>query len=181
MNYCGQCGAKTYRAVPPGDHRERQICTTCGTILYDNPKIVVGCILDWQGKILLCRRAIEPRKGYWTLPAGFMECGESTAQGALREMQEETGAEALLDGLFAVIDVPGINQVHFFFRGHLLSDVMLPGEETLEAALYDEKEMPWSDLAFESVALGLRIYFGDRASGDFRTHALELPFHSSRR
>lgn len=172
MNFCAHCGGGIIRAVPTGDCRERDICADCGCVFYSNPKIVVGCILEWQGNILLCRRAIAPRQGYWTLPAGFMENGESTVAGALRETREESGAEALVDALFAVVDVPAISQVHMYFRGRLLSDALAPGDETLEAGFFGESRIPWGAIAFSSVELALGAYFTDRLNGSFSTHAM---------
>jgi ADP-ribose pyrophosphatase YjhB (NUDIX family) len=181
MRFCSNCGAPVGRAIPPGDHRERYRCGTCDTIHYENPKVVVGCVLEWQGAILLCRRAIDPRLGYWTLPAGFLENGESVTDGALRETVEEAGASAAIESLFAVIDVPRIHQVHMFFRGFLRTDSLAPGIESIEARLFEQKDIPWSALAFQSVHCVLEQYLNDRGSGCFRTHAITLSDDQSRR
>lgn len=142
MNYCSLCGAKVELKIPEGDSLPRHVCMTCGEIHYLNPKIVVGCVAEWQGRILLCRRAIEPRYGLWTLPAGFMENGESTAQAAKRETLEEAGARVGSDQLFALINLPYINQVHLFYRAKLLDTEICPGIESLETALVFENDIP---------------------------------------
>ncbi len=169
--HCSQCGARTDRRVPPGDGRERTVCTACGAIHYENPKLVVGCIAQWNGRILLCRRAIEPRYGYWTLPAGFMENGETAAQGAARETMEEAGARVLELRPFALIDVPYVHQVHLFFLAELATDRFASGEESLETRLYAEAEIPWPDLSFRTVIESLELFFADRARGKFGFHS----------
>ena len=169
--HCSQCGARTDRRVPPGDSRERSVCTACGVIHYENPKLVVGCIAQWDGRILLCRRAIEPRYGYWTLPAGFMENGETTAQGAARETMEEAGAHVIELRPFALIDVPYVHQVHLFFLAELATDRFASGEESLETRLYAEAEIPWPDLSFRTVIETLELFFADRARGTFGFHS----------
>jgi ADP-ribose pyrophosphatase YjhB (NUDIX family) len=174
MNYCSQCGASVEFRIPPGDSLPRYVCTQCATIHYENPRLVVGCVAEWQGRILLCRRAIEPRHGLWTLPAGFMENGESTTQGALRETLEEACARIAIDDLFALINVPYINQVHLFYRGRLHDTDFAAGVESLETALFSEAEMPWNELAFRSVTLCLKAYFADRQAGQFRFHEDDL-------
>ena len=168
--HCSQCGARTDRRVPPGDGRERTVCTACGAIHYENPKLVVGCIAQWDGLILLCRRAIEPRYGYWTLPAGFMENGETAAQGAARETMEEAGARVLELRPFALIDVPYVHQVHLFFLAELATDRFASGEESLETRLYAEAEIPWPELSFRTVIETLELFFADRARGTFGFH-----------
>jgi ADP-ribose pyrophosphatase YjhB (NUDIX family) len=174
MNYCAQCGASVELRTPPGDCLPRHVCARCGTIHYQNPKLVVGCIGEWQGQILLCRRAIEPRLGQWTLPAGFMENGETTTQAALRETLEEACARIEIDDLFALINIPHINQVHLFYRGRLLDTDFAAGVESLETALFCEESIPWDELAFRSVRLCLRAYFADRRCGRFRFHEDDL-------
>jgi ADP-ribose pyrophosphatase YjhB (NUDIX family) len=181
MKYCSQCGSPIGRATPPGDHRERFVCASCTYVFYENPKVVVGCILEWQHDFLLCRRAIEPRSGFWTLPAGFLENGESTSEGAWRETMEESGADAMIDDLFAIIDVPAIHQVHMFFRGHLRSATLAPGIETIEAGFFPADRIPWTELAFSSVKRVLETYIADRAAGRFETHSITLPAPQSRR
>jgi len=171
MNYCSQCGAEVHVTVPAGDHLPRHVCPACGTIHYQNPKIVTGCIPEWEDRILLCRRAIEPRLGLWTLPAGFMENGESTAQGAARETREETGAEVRIRALYSSFSLPHISQVYMLFRGELLApDGFGPTPESLEVALFREQDVPWEEIAFSVVVQTLRLYFEDRRNGFPHTH-----------
>ena len=174
MNYCNQCGAPVSLRVPEGDSLPRYVCQRCATIHYLNPKLVVGCIAEWNDQILLCRRAIEPRHGLWTLPAGFMENGETTAQGAARETLEEACARVEIGELFSLVNVPHIDQVHLFYRGRLLDAEFSPGLESLETALFSEAEIPWHDLAFRSVTLCLKAYFADRAGNQFVFHEDDL-------
>lgn len=175
--FCAACGQPTVRRVPAGDNRERDVCSNCGTVHYVNPRPVVGTIPVWGDQVLLCKRAIEPRYGKWTLPAGFMEVGESTSEAAIRETLEEARARIELGPLFSLIDVPYIEQVHVFFRARLLDLDFGAGDETLEVRLFRESEVPWSELAFRTVATTLRLYFADRARGDYGTHvhAIEAP------
>lgn len=160
MKYCSSCGKKVTRRVPDNDNHERWICDSCGTVHYQNPKLVVGCIPEKDGKILLCKRAIEPRYGYWTVPAGFMELGESLAQGAARETLEEACANVEIGHLFAAVDVVDAGQVHIFFTAKLLGDFGV-GEESLDVALYGADEIPWDDIAFRSGRYALEKYFED--------------------
>jgi ADP-ribose pyrophosphatase YjhB (NUDIX family) len=168
--YCSRCGHAIARRVPAGDSRSRDCCDDCGTIHYVNPRLVVGTIPVWEDRVLLCRRAIEPRLGLWTLPAGFLEVGESTVEGAARETLEEAGAQIEMGELFSMIDVPYIEQVHLFFRARLLDTDFAAGEESLEVRLFAESEIPWHALAFRTVATTLRLYFADRAAGQFGLH-----------
>jgi ADP-ribose pyrophosphatase YjhB (NUDIX family) len=170
MNFCSQCGAHVSLRIPPGDNLPRHVCDACGTIHYQNPKMVVGCIPEWKDKILLCRRAIEPRYGLWTLPAGFMENGETTAQGALRETLEEAGARVEMGPLYTLLNLPHINQVYLMFRGRLLDLDFAPGEESLEVELFEEQDIPWDKLAFRSIHRTLELYFQDRRSGGHGFH-----------
>jgi ADP-ribose pyrophosphatase YjhB (NUDIX family) len=170
LNYCSNCGATLTFALPPGDHRERHVCPACGAIHYQNPKMVVGCIPEWEDRILLCRRGIEPRHGLWTLPAGFMENGETTAEGALRETLEEAGARVEIGELFNLIDLPDIGQVYLMFRARLLDLEFSAGEESLEVALFSESEIPWNHIAFHTIHETLHHYFGDRRKGLFSLH-----------
>lgn len=174
MNFCTQCGAPVELRVPEGDSHLRHVCRQCGEIHYSNPKLVVGCIGEWEDRILLCRRAIEPRHGMWTLPAGFMENGESTLQAALRETFEEARARVSIERLFALVNLPGISQVHLFYRGRLLDANFGAGEESLETALFAEDEIPWEQMAFSSVTLCLQRYFSDRRAGRFSFHEAEI-------
>lgn len=174
MKFCSNCGAAVLRRVPPGDTLPRWVCDQCGVVHYKNPLLVVGSIPENEGRILLCRRAIEPRYGYWTLPAGFMENDETAGQGALRETVEEAGARIELGEPFTLISVPRVNQVHLFYRARLLDLDFKPGEETLEVAMYEEARLPWKDLAFRTVGLTLKRWFADRARGSFGFHAEDL-------
>lgn len=174
IRYCPYCGQLVEACIPPGDERLRAVCKACGYIHYENPRLVLGAILEWEGKILLCRRAIAPRMGMWTLPAGFMENGESMLEAALRETKEEARAEMEAAELFAFIDVPGVSQVHVFYRGKLVAGQHLPGEESLETALFPESEIPWDDLAFPTVSSCLKYYFADRQKGVFTCHQTTL-------
>jgi ADP-ribose pyrophosphatase YjhB (NUDIX family) len=162
------------RRVPPGDTLERWVCDQCGEIHYQNPRLVIGTVPEFEGRILLCRRAIEPRYGYWTLPAGFMENAETTAQAALRETVEESGASIELGPPFSMISVPRVNQVHLFYRARLLGLEFKPGEETLEVALFEEERLPWKEIAFRTVAATLKLWLADRESGAFGFHAEDL-------
>jgi ADP-ribose pyrophosphatase YjhB (NUDIX family) len=161
MNYCSSCGGTVSLRVPKDDNRERHICDDCGVVHYRNPLVVVGCVAERNGKILLCKRAIEPRYGYWTVPAGFMELGETVAGGAARETLEEALATVELGHLFAMVNVVDAGQVHFFYSGKLVSDYGV-GEETLESAMFSEDEIPWDDIAFHSGKFALEKYFEDR-------------------
>ena len=180
MNFCSHCGQKVHFRVPADDTRERHICDDCGTIHYENPRNVVGTIPVWDNKILLCKRAIDPRLGYWTLPAGFLEIGESTSAGASRETFEEAGAVVEVGGLFSLLNVPHIGQVHMFYLAQMSSADFSAGVESLEVDLFDEKDIPWDELAFPTVVQTLKWFFEDRASGRlnesqrFKPHHLDL-------
>jgi len=163
------------RKVPAGDNLPRWLCEQCGEIHYQNPKLVVGSVPEFEGKLLLCRRAIEPRYGYWTLPAGFMENDETAGQAALRETLEEAGAQVELGAPFSLISVPHVNQVHLFYRARVRDALFKPGEETLEVALFEEGAMPWKEIAFRTVGLTLKHWFADRKAGAFGFHAEDLP------
>lgn len=157
-------------AIPDGDDRKRNICTACGNIFYQNPHNVVGCVVEYEGRILLCKRAISPRADFWTLPAGFMELGETMAEGAARETREEACTEAHIDALFALIDIPHIGQAHVFYRAHLLTPEYAPGPESVTVTLVAENEIPWQQLAFPSVYRTLELYCADRRNGLFELH-----------
>jgi ADP-ribose pyrophosphatase YjhB (NUDIX family) len=175
MKFCSNCAAPVVQRIPPGDSLPRFVCDQCGEIHYQNPRMVVGTIPEWKGRVLLCRRAIEPRYGYWTLPAGFMENGETVAEGAMRETLEEAGARIEMAEAFSMISVPRVNQVHVFFRARVVDAEFRPGAETLEVALYEEAEVPWKDIAFRTVSLTLERWFADRRKGSFGFHAAEIP------
>lgn len=162
MNFCSRCAAPTKAVVPTDDNRTRQVCTQCGEIYYENPKVVVGTVAHFQDKVLLCRRAIEPRSGKWTLPAGFMELDETTEEGALRETLEEAGARVKPIKLLAIYDVVTANQVHLFYLAEMVSGDLDPGKESLEAKLFDENEIPWNEIAFRSVEAALKHFLKDR-------------------
>jgi len=175
IKFCCVCGVPTVLKTPPGETLPRDVCDACGTVHYRNPRMVVGTLPIWEDKVLLCRRAIEPRHGKWTLPGGFMENGESLEEAALRETREEACARVELDGLYATISVPEIHQVHLFYRARLLDTDFSAGEETLETALFPESEIPWSDMAFHTVEFALRRYFADVASGsNFGLHSTHM-------
>ena len=174
MKFCANCGSPVARRVPPGDSLPRWVCDACGEIHYENPKLVVGTVPEHGGRLLLCRRAIEPRYGYWTLPAGFMENDESTGQAALRETLEEAGTAVELGAPFTLLSIPRVNQVHLFYLARLDVLDFKPGEETLEVALFDEAAIPWRELAFRTVATTLRHWFADRGRGAFGFHAEDI-------
>lgn len=153
--------------VPEGDNRERMVCPDCGFINYENPKIVVGAVCLWQEQFLLCRRAINPRRGYWTLPAGYLELNESTMAGAMREAWEEAEARITIDGLLAVYDIPRISQVQIIYRAHLSAPEFAAGAESLEVKLFAWTDIPWDELAFPSVRWALEHYRDSASSGDF--------------
>jgi ADP-ribose pyrophosphatase YjhB (NUDIX family) len=174
MKFCPNCAAPLARRVPPGDSLPRDVCDACGNIHYQNPRLVVGTLPEWEGRLLLCRRAIEPRYGYWTLPAGFMENDETAGEAALRETVEEAGAHIELASAFSMISVPRVNQVHLFYRARLMNLEFKPGVESLEVALFDEADIPWKDLAFRTVGLTLKHWFADRARNSFGFHAEDI-------
>ncbi|MCX7893639.1 MAG: NUDIX hydrolase [Burkholderiales bacterium] len=175
MKFCPDCGAPVSLKVPPGDTLERHVCDACATVHYSNPKMVLGCIPEWEDQVLLCRRAIDPRLGKWTLPAGFMENGETTAEAAIRETLEEAGARVELGEIFTVLSVRHVNQVHIFYRARLLDLDFAPGHESLEVALFREDDVPWQELAFRTVSATLRHFYEDRRSGAFRLHSGDIP------
>jgi ADP-ribose pyrophosphatase YjhB (NUDIX family) len=175
MKFCSHCGSSALeRRVPDGDTLPRYVCSNCGTIHYQNPKVVVGCLPEWEGQVLLCKRAIEPRHGLWTLPAGFLENGETILAGAERETIEEARARVEVGPLYTMISLPQINQVYVMFRARLLDLGFGPGPESLEVRLFDEAEIPWNELAFRTIARTLRNYLLDRKLGEFPVHVSAL-------
>lgn len=178
MNYCSQCGKPVTRTIPEGDNRERHVCLHCEHIHYHNPKIIAGCIATLNDKVLLCRRAIEPRHGLWTLPAGFMENGETSLEGALRESLEEANARVKEPQLSCVFDIPHISQVYIFYRGELKDMDFAPGKESLEVELFREEEVHWNELAFPVIEKALDCHFNDRKAGSHKVHAgtIEIPW-----
>ena len=175
INYCCSCGAPAALKIPEGDTLPRHVCNACGIIHYRNPRLIVGALPIWEDRILLCRRAIEPRLGKWTLPAGFMENGESVDAAAMRETLEEANARIRLDGMYTMISVPAISQVHVIYRARLLDLDFSPGAETLETRLFREDEIPWEEIAFRTIATTLRHYFSDRKTGQFDFYSGEIP------
>lgn len=165
MKFCSECAQPVSFIIPPDDNRHRFVCTHCGTIHYQNPKMVLGSIPAWESdgevSVLLCRRAIEPRRGFWTLPAGFMENNETTAEAAMRETVEEAGANIALLPLFSLINVPQVHQVHMFYRANLLDLNYLAGTESLEVQMFTERNIPWSEIAFPTVSQTLKLFFTD--------------------
>ncbi|GJI95869.1 ADP-ribose pyrophosphatase [Duganella caerulea] len=182
MKFCSECAAPVSLAIPAGDNRPRYVCGNCATIHYQNPKMVLGTIPVWERdgelKVLLCKRAIEPRHGYWTLPAGFMENNETTAEGAIRETQEEAGANIELGQMFSLLNVARVHQVHMFYLATLLDLDFSPGEESLEVQLFSEAEIPWDDLAFPTIHTTLELFFADRVKiregGSYGFHTQDI-------
>lgn len=182
MKYCSSCGATVALRIPEGDNRERYVCDNCQTIHYQNPKIVSGCIPEWDGRILLCKRAIEPRYGLWTVPAGFMENGETTEQAAMRETWEEACARVEIESLYGLFSIPHISQVYMLYRGELVNGQYRPGHESLACDLFVEKEIPWDQLAFPVVKETLLRYFRDLRSGNgFPLQRGEIVKHPARK
>ena len=176
MKFCSHCGQSVVLRSLDGDHLPRYVCGACGIVHYENPKLIVGCVPEYDGRILLCRRAIEPRHGYWTIPAGFMENDETTQEGARRESMEEALADVEIGSLLAVVHVLHANQVHVMFRARLPEPRFGVGAESLEVMLVSESEVPWQDIAFRSVDFALRKYFDDRRRGveDHHFTAIDL-------
>ena len=168
MNFCSHCGHSLEQKIPDGDNRQRYVCSRCGAVHYENPKVIVGCVPIHQDKVLLCKRAIEPRLGLWTLPAGFMENGESLAEGAVRETLEEANASVKTSDLYTIFSLPHISQVYVFFLSELNNLDFYPGEESLETKLFSEDQIPWSELAFPVISETLRNYFSDRAENSLK-------------
>ena len=157
MNFCSNCAAPVTLRTPPNDDRPRYVCDACDEVFYHNPKIVAGCVPQWDSQLLLCKRAIEPRRGLWTLPAGFMENGETAAEGAARESLEEANARLEMGQLFCFLNIPRINQIYVIFLAELLDLDFSAGHESLEVRLFQEPEIPWAELAFPSIKLALEL------------------------
>ncbi len=174
IQHCRVCGSSVTYRVPADDNRDRAVCDACGEIHYENPINVVGTLPVWRDQVLLCRRNIEPRKGYWTLPAGFLELGESTSEGAMRETDEEAGARIELGELFTILNVVRAGQVHLFYLARMLDTTLAPGPETIEAQLFGEADIPWPEIAFRTVRTTLEHYFADRRAGRFQVHAGDI-------
>jgi ADP-ribose pyrophosphatase YjhB (NUDIX family) len=190
MKFCSECAHPVALAIPEGDNRPRYVCPQCHTIHYQNPKLVVGSIPVWEQdgglQVLLCRRAIEPRHGYWTLPAGFMENEETTQQAAVRETEEEAGANIELGNLFTLLNVAHVHQVHLFYLATLRDLDFAPGIESLEVALFTEDQIPWDELAFPTIRSTLELFFADRikvregGNYGFHSHAIARPMIAPR-
>ena len=178
MKYCSSCGERVARKTPDGDSKERWVCGACETIHYQNPKIVVGCVPEKDGKILLCKRAIEPRYGYWTVPAGFMELGETIAEGAARETMEEACADVTIGHLFASVDVVQAGQLHLFFTA-TLNGSFAAGDESLDTALFEKDQIPWDEIAFRSGVFALEKYLEDAGQNN-GVHIHEVVFKRGR-
>jgi ADP-ribose pyrophosphatase YjhB (NUDIX family) len=174
IKHCRQCGVAVAYVVPADDNRERAVCPGCKTIHYENPLNVVGTVPVWGEQVLLCKRAIEPRYGFWTLPAGFMELGETLADGAIRETVEEAGAKIELQELFTVLNVARVGQVHLFYRARMVDATLDPGPETLEARLFHEHEIPWDEIAFRTVRDTLQHFFACRRNGSYPLHCGDI-------
>lgn len=174
IHYCTQCANPLARIIPPDDNRTRDVCLQCGSVHYQNPRNVVGVVPIWEDKILLCKRAIEPRSNTWTLPAGFMELKESTAEGALREADEEAGVKLELGQLFTMLDVPAVGQVHIYYLAKVLSPELNPGPESLEARFFELDEIPWDNLSFQTVRSTIEHYLEDRRKGSFSVHSYSI-------
>ncbi|WP_317203163.1 NUDIX hydrolase [Janthinobacterium sp.] len=188
MKFCSECAHPVELSIPAGDNRPRYVCSNCATIHYQNPKMVIGSIPVWEedGKlqVLLCKRAIEPRYGYWTLPAGFMENNETTADAALRETVEEAGAHIELGKLFSLLNVAPVHQVHMFYLARLRDLDFAPGIESLDVQMFSEADIPWEDLAFPTIRTTLELFFADRVkmreggSYGFHTHDIDRPMRA---
>ena len=170
IKYCNQCGAPTVIKIPHGDNLPRAVCESCGFIQYENPRVIVGCIAEWEDKILLCKRAIEPRLGYWTLPAGFLENNETSQEGALRETLEEANARATIIAPFSLIDIPHINQIYLLYRAQLANASFSTTFESSEVALFNETTLPWDEIAFAAIKKSLEHYFDDKRKDIFTLH-----------
>jgi ADP-ribose pyrophosphatase YjhB (NUDIX family) len=170
LNFCSVCGHAITLRAPEGDNRVRACCDQCGAVHYVNPKMVVGTVPIWGDQVLLCRRAIEPRRGFWTLPAGFLEADETAAAGAMRETDEEAGARVVLGPLFTMYDVVHVHQIHLFYLARLVDTDFAPGIESLEVRLFDEADIPWDELAFRTISATLKQFFEDRRRERFELH-----------
>ncbi|MBT6277160.1 MAG: NUDIX hydrolase [Chromatiales bacterium] len=182
MNFCTKCGsAQLERKIPRGDNMPRYVCTQCEEIYYHNPKMVVGCIAQWEDQVLLVKRAIEPRAGYWTLPAGYMENGETAGEGAAREAREEALADTQIGMLYTHFSIPHISQVYLIYLANLTGPNFGVGEESTDAALFSEREIPWNDLAFTVMRKTLELYFDDRRAGRYRCHSGDITYAANDR
>jgi len=181
MKYCSACGNEVVYRIPPGDSRPRFLCESCETVHYQNPRVVTGCLVTWEDRVLLCRRNIEPRRGYWTLPAGFLENGETAEAGAIRETWEEAQARVELDDLYTLFSLPHISQIYMFFRGRLLAPEYAAGAESEAVELFREEDIPWGELAFPVVRETLEHFFADRIDRRFRIRSSNIIVDPTRR
>ncbi|MCK4865708.1 MAG: NUDIX hydrolase [Gammaproteobacteria bacterium] len=170
MKFCSECGNTVVHRIPEGDNLPRFICEHCDIIHYQNPKLIVGCLPVWNEQVLLCKRAIEPSYGLWTLPAGFMENQESLEEAALRESREEANANLDIQNIYSVISLPHINQIYVLYRAKLLDLDFYAGSESLDVQLFNEADIPWEQLAFKTIERTLKQYFEDRTQNTFPTH-----------
>jgi len=178
MKFCSECGHPTQQVIPEGDNRQRAVCTACHTIHYVNPRIIAGTLPMFENKMLLCKRAIEPRKGYWTLPAGFMEQGETLEVGAERETMEEAGIDITCGQLLASISVPHISQVHIFFLTHMAdANHAQSTSESLEVKLFDIADIPWDEIAFPTVKQTMELYLEDREKQNIQTRVFDIQYN----
>ncbi|WP_051789539.1 NUDIX hydrolase [Endozoicomonas montiporae] len=180
MKYCSHCGARVRQEIPNGDNRPRDVCGECGMIHYQNPRVVAGCLPVYDNKVLLCRRAIEPRKGLWTLPGGFLELGETIEQGAIRETFEEAGAEVTVTQLYTLFNVLHVGQLSLFFLAEMDVPVFSAGVESLEVQLFGEQDIPWDELAFTTIRLTLEYYFSDRRRGEFVQRIQDINYNTAK-
>ncbi len=178
MKFCSRCGEPVSQRIPEGDTKPRYVCDVCERIHYQNPRIIAGCLPIHEDKVLLCKRAINPRSGMWTIPAGFMENNESISQGALRETAEEANANVEILDLYTVFSLPHISQVYMFFRARLTDLNFSAGDETVETRLFDEAEIPWNELAFPVITQTLEYYFKDRKTDSFPVRTLDIIYES---
>lgn len=176
MNYCSNCGSKVTFQEVEGDTKMRYVCNTCNTIHYQNPNVVVGCLPVWEDQVLLCKRAIEPRLGYWNVPGGYLENGESVEEGAMREVFEEACIKVEVIGLLSVFSIPHINQVYMHFLAKMPDLRFAPGIESLEVELFKEEDIPWDEIAFSSSVFSLRSYFQNRLDGVHKVHVSTFEF-----
>ncbi|WP_043767371.1 NUDIX hydrolase [Algiphilus aromaticivorans] len=174
MKYCSDCAAPLRVEVPAGDNMPRKVCSSCGAIHYRNPRVIVGAICEYEGQLLLCRRDIEPRRGFWTFPAGFLEVGETTAEGAARETFEESGAKVEIEDLCAIINVPYIAQVYMSYRARMTNPHHHITPESSETCLIAPEDIPWDYLAFPTIWHSLKFWMADRAAGTRSFHTLDL-------
>ena len=178
MKFCSDCGHAVDQLIPPGDHLPRAVCPSCGSVHYRNPKVIAGCVPVWEDKVLMCRRNIEPRKGLWTFPAGFLEMAETTGEGAARETREESQAEVEIGSLLAIINVPYVSQIYVIHRGHMLTPHHGITSESSETQLMREDQIPWDEIAFPTIWHSLKFFFEDRARGIETIHEMDLKFRS---